>query len=90
MALDHINTMHLTHLEIASLSEHHPLPQCWRLEAIKHLVGRREPPSTADARALGAELTVWIFTAREILGEKRRCQEDFMEYVIHEIFNTTT
>lgn len=90
MALDHINAMHPNHVTIAALSEHHPLPQSWRLEAIKHLVARKEPLSTAEARELGAELTVWIFTTREILGEEWRFQEDLMEYAIHEIFNITT
>jgi hypothetical protein len=49
-----------------------------------------DPPSTAEARVLGAELTVWIFTTREILGERGRLDEDLMECAIHEIFNITT
>ena len=89
VALDHINTMHLSYLNIASISEHYPLPQSWRLDAIKHLVGRKEPLTIAEARALGAELTVCIFTTREILGEER-LDEDLMEYVICEIFTITT
>lgn len=89
LALDHISNMHLSHLVIAYLSESHPLPVSWRLEAIKHFVGRRDPLSIEEARSLGEELTVWIFTAREILGEERRHQEELMEYVIHEIFDIT-
>ncbi|KAF8340959.1 hypothetical protein F5887DRAFT_425872 [Amanita rubescens] len=90
-ALHHIITMNMTHpltyLDIARLSERYPLPLSWRLEAIKHLVGREEPLSVEEAKDLGENLTVWVFTTREILGEKGRQKEDLIEYVISEIFD---
>ena len=79
----------LTSLDIARLSERYPLPLSWRLQAIKHFVGREEPLSVEEAKDLGENLTVWIFTAREILGEERRQKEDLIEYVISEIFDMT-
>jgi len=90
-ALHHIITMHpLSYLEVAILTEHHPLPLSWRLGAIRNFVGREEPPSVEEARDLGQDLTVWIFTAREILGKEGRQKEDLIEYVISEIFDMTT
>jgi len=83
-----MDMMHpLSHLNILTLSENHPLPLSWRLEAIRHFVGREEPLSIEEAKDLGENLTVWIFTAREILGEEGRQKEDHIEYVISEIFD---
>ena len=43
-----------------------------------------------EAHALGKNLTVWIFTAREMLGEEGRKKENLIEYVISEIYDMFT
>ena len=83
-------TMHLSYLDIAILIEQYPLPPSWRLQVIRHFVGREEPLSVEEAHALGKNLTVWIFTAREMLGEEGRKKENLIEYVISEIYDMFT
>ncbi|KAF8633304.1 hypothetical protein AX17_004479 [Amanita inopinata Kibby_2008] len=87
IALYNIHSMCPSHTDIVILSEHFPLPSRWRFDALACLCGREEPLSAKEGRKLGIDLTVLIFTAREILGEDGRSRASDVEHVVNEIFD---
>jgi hypothetical protein len=86
LALDYIGSMNLAYLDLAVIGYAYPIPPLWWHESLAHFVGRDEPISPDEAEDIGARLTALLFTAREILGEERRKNEDYVSYVVCGIF----
>jgi hypothetical protein len=87
LALNYISTMKLGYLDLAIIGCTYPMPPSWWHESLAYFVGRDEPISPDEAEDLGARLTALLFTAREILGEERRRNEDYVSYVVCGIFD---
>ena len=89
LALDHISSMELGNIELAVIGDKYPLPPYWWFSSLVHFVEREEPLSIGEAQELGSILTVFIFTAREILGEEGRKRGERVGYVVREVFHIT-
>ncbi|KAK2463069.1 hypothetical protein APHAL10511_004724 [Amanita phalloides] len=87
IALREISHSHPKPLDIVVLCDHYPLPTSWHMDALCHFVEREQSITVEEAHVLGEVLTVTIFTAREILGEKGRRNGEYVEYVITELFD---